>query len=65
MPVDLGVDGFGMSPEEAAKWVAAGKILPPLGVYRDAETWKRYQAALKRFEGEARDKRERDHERGA
>lgn len=46
MAVDLGMDGFGMTPEEAAKWVAAGKIQPPLGVYRDAETYRRYCEAL-------------------
>lgn len=50
MVVDLGVDGFGMTPEEAAKWVAAGKILPPLGVYRDAETYRRYREELKRLD---------------
>ncbi len=45
---ELGVDGFGMTPEEAAEHVKAGRMaFPPLGVYRDRATFLRYEAALK------------------
>lgn len=42
----VGIDGFGMTPEAAGRFVAKGQMAhPPLGVYRDAETWARYCAA--------------------
>lgn len=45
-PRGVGVDGFGMTPEEAGAHVAAGRMSsPPLGVYADKATHDRYRAA--------------------
>lgn len=44
---DGGVDGLGTTIEEVAAYVASGRMmLPPLGIYRDAETYERYRLAL-------------------